>query len=454
MNKQLSVLVVDDEVQLCKLVARKLKKSGILSHLAHDGAGALSVLNNKQIDAVILDYMLPDMTGLDVLKEIQNRGGNIPVIMLTAYANVESAVSAMKLGATDYLNKPIELEELKNIVVKSCYHKVKEPKKGEKLGEDIFAFQNKKIKQVMELLTQVKETDASILISGESGVGKTVLARWVHEQSSRSKKPFFSINCAAIPELLLESELFGYQKGAFNGATTSKVGKLVSSDGGTILLDEIGDISPNMQAKLLHLLEDKRVMQLGSNDFQTVDVRIITATNKDVKELVRKGDFREDLYYRLNLIEVEVPPLRERREDIPLLIKQQLIKLNDKYKKKIEIDPRSVTIFTNYQWPGNIRELLNTLERAHILKRFGTIVPEDLVKASFQIEELQHELLTGKINKDFFSGNLPEVLEEVEEQMIKKALIETNGNQTKAAEKLGIARHTLIYKIKKFSLKL
>ncbi len=453
MSNQLSVLIVDDEVQLCKLIARKLIKSGIQSNIVHDGTGALSEIKSKFFDAIILDFMLPDMTGLDVLKEIQIMKLNIPVIMLTAYGNVESAVSAMKLGATDYLNKPMELDKLKNIILKTCNNQVSPRNVPEEVGQDIFVYKNRKMKRVMDLLKQVKETDAGILILGESGVGKTSLARWIHEQSNRRDRPFVSINCAAIPETLLESELFGYQKGAFNGATTSKVGKFVASDGGTILLDEIGEVSLKMQAKLSHVIEDKLIMQLGSYDFQKIDVRIITATNKDIKELVKTGDFREDLYYRLNLIEVEVPPLRDRKEDIPLLIKHQLIKLNEKYNKHIEMDPRCVTILTNYEWPGNIRELLNSLERIHILKRFGVIVPEDLVQASLQFEVVVNKKgIEGK--QGFLSGKLPEVLEEVEEQMIKKALLETNGNQTKAAEKLGIARHTLIYKVKKFGLNL
>ncbi|MCM3761440.1 sigma-54 dependent transcriptional regulator [Alkalihalobacillus oceani] len=447
MNKSLSVLIVDDEEQLCKLIAQKLKKSDMITNLAHDGETALLFLKNHSVDIVILDYMLPDMTGTDVLKEIKHLSIDVPVIMLTAYGNVESAVAAMKLGAVDYLVKPMELNELKKIIEKVCIDK---QNKTIKLQEP-FVYHSKKMKQVIELLTYVKETNASILIQGESGVGKTTLAKWIHEQSKRKNKPFLSISCAAIPEELLESELFGYQKEAFNGSHSSKVGKFVASNGGTILLDEISEISPNMQAKLLHVIEDKLVMQLGSKEFQQIDVRIITTTNKDIKEFVRAGRFREDLYYRLNVIEVEVPPLRERREEIPLLIKKQLSKLNEKYSKNIKMDQRCINILTNYHWPGNIRELMNTLERIHILKRFGLVVPEDLVKASFHV--INQQPFDKTTPEHMFSGKLPEVLEEVEEQMIKKALQETNGNQTRAAEKLGIARHTLIYKVKKFGLK-
>ncbi|MBF0707933.1 MULTISPECIES: sigma-54 dependent transcriptional regulator [Bacillaceae] len=440
-----TVLIVDDEMQLAKLIGRKLTKAGLSSVLAHKGSAAIDLFKRKETAVVILDYMLPDMTGLQVLEEMKRLKPDVPVIMMTAYGNVESAVGAMKLGAVDYLNKPMELEEVKDLVMKQLDTKVEPPPKE----NDPFVFQSPEMKRVMAFLNQVKDTDASILVLGESGVGKTALAHWIHSNSYRGAGPMLSINCAAIPEHLLESELFGYQKGAFTGAVTTKIGKFAAADKGTIFLDEIGEISPSMQAKLLHVIEDKKVMQLGSNEYRTVDVRIITATNKDLKKSVAEGMFREDLYYRLNLIEIEIPPLRERMEDIPLFIQSQMKKLNRKYKKQIYIAEECINLLLRHTWPGNIRELLNMLERIHIVKREGTIMPEDLAHAS-----LMSIPKDEPVGSQDFSGSLSEVLEDIEEKMIRQALGETNGNQTKAADRLGIARHTLIYKMKKIGISL
>lgn len=444
-----NVLIVDDEEQLCKLVARKLQKAQLRTFVAHNGQDALHIISKTKIDAVILDYMLPDMTGIDVLKVIKKEN-DIPVIMFTAYGNVESAVLAMKLGAADYLNKPIELEELKKIVIKVC-----QQPRGEsdvRLSVQGLVSQSGKMNKVMELVQRVKDTEASILILGESGVGKTALAKWIHENSIRKDKPFVAINCAAIPETLLESELFGFRKGSFTGATSSQKGKFLAADGGTIFLDEIGEISLGMQVKLLHVIEEKKIMQLGSNEYHSLDVRIIAATNKNLNKLVQEQKFREDLYYRLNLMEVEIPPLRDRKEDIGPLVNHHIEKLNQKYKKQLTIHPEVVQQLSSHFWPGNIRELLNTVERIHILKRIGTIEAADL-EYTFSNQQLAHDKTSLHNEQKAISNNLSQVLEEVEEQMIKKALTETNDNQTKAAEKLGIARHTLIYKMKKMGIK-
>ncbi|MFE5426215.1 sigma-54-dependent transcriptional regulator [Peribacillus simplex] len=444
-----NVLIVDDEEQLCKLIARKLQKAQLRTFVAHNGQDALNIISKTKIDAVILDYMLPDMTGIDVLKVIKKEN-DIPVIMLTAYGNVESAVLAMKLGAADYLNKPIELEELKNIVIKVC----QQPRgdKDVRLSDQGFISQSEKMNKVMELVQRVKDTEASILILGESGVGKTALAKWIHESSIRKDKPFVAINCAAIPEALLESELFGFRKGSFTGATSSQKGKFLAADGGTIFLDEIGEISLGMQVKLLHVIEEKKIMQIGSNEYHSLDVRIIAATNKSLKKLVQEQKFREDLYYRLNLMEVEIPPLRDRKEDISPLVNNHIEKLNQKYQKQLTILPEVVQQLSSHLWPGNIRELLNTIERIHILKRIGTIEVADL-EYTFTNKQLARDTPSLHYEQKTISNNLSQVLEEVEVQMIKKALTETNDNQTKAAEKLGIARHTLIYKMKKMGIK-
>ncbi|PGY09651.1 sigma-54 dependent transcriptional regulator [Bacillus sp. AFS031507] len=452
-----SVLVVDDEVKLCRNISLWLKSEGFIAHQAHTGQDAIDLLKREPIDVMILDYMLSDMTGQDVLKKVKEGSPNISVIMLTAYGNVESAVNSMKLGATDYLNKPVELAILKEIVAKICENKqVKQENQllkyqaRQNWSQEELIYENKKMKSIFYFLEKVVDTDASILLLGESGVGKTAMAKWIHKRGKRSEKPFVSINCAAIPENLLESELFGYQKGAFTGATETRVGKFESADKGTIFLDEIGEISLAMQAKLLHVIEEKSFMRLGSNTYRKVDVRIISATNKDIKQLVNEGKFRKDLYYRLNLVEVEIPPLRERKEDIPIIIKQSIETLNLKYTKDVSISEDMIQLLSSYEWTGNIREMLNVLERLHILKMNGKIEESDLNRELFYFSEN----LDQKDDPLFSLSevNLKKALENVEEQLIKKALEATKGNRSKAADMLGIARHTLVYKIKKIQM--
>ncbi|MDQ0243696.1 DNA-binding NtrC family response regulator [Bacillus fengqiuensis] len=452
-----SVLIVDDEVKLCRNISLWLKSEGFDTYQAHTGQDAINLSKRETMDVVILDYMLTDMTGLDVLMKIKEESPEVPVIMLTAYGNIESAVQAMKLGAVDYLNKPVELAILKEIVVKTCENKrlklenrlLKEEVQQTRQHDDL-VYENKKMKSIIDFLEKVVNTEASVLLLGESGVGKTALAKWIHKRSNRKEKPFVSINCAAIPENLLESELFGYQKGAFTGATETRAGKFEAADKGTIFLDEIGEISLTVQAKLLHVIEEKSFMRLGSNSYRKVDVRIISATNKDIKRLVKEGKFREDLYYRLNLVEVEVPPLRERREDIPFIIRRYIEKLNRKYLKEVGVSDDVIQFLTSYEWPGNIREMLNIVERLHILKMTGTIEESDLSRELFNFSESLEQ--KGSSSFNISDGNLKKTLENVEEQLIKKALKETGGNRSKAADILGIARHTLVYKIKKIQM--
>ncbi|MCR8632470.1 sigma-54-dependent transcriptional regulator [Paenibacillus radicis (ex Xue et al. 2023)] len=449
------ILTVDDEEDLCRIISHKLKKSGFRTFQAITGDAALQIVKEEDIDVVILDYMLPDLTGLEVLQKIKNEFPHVEVIMLTAYGNVENAVDAMRLGAFDYLNKPSELELIKEIVGKACDKKrlqlenqvLKEQLASTSDHEEL-VFQSEKMKGVCELFNKVKETDASILILGESGVGKTALSKWIHKISQRKDKPFVSINCAAIPDSLLESELFGYQKGAFTGATESRAGKFEAADGGTIFLDEVGEMPLAMQAKMLHIIEEKTFMKLGSNSYRSVDVRIITATNKDIKKLVKEGQFRQDLYYRLNLVEIEVPPLRERREDIPYMIINYIHKLNHKYGKQVQLSDETIAMLTAHDWPGNIRELLNMLERMHIVHSSGMIHLHEVSGELFFPQHVETELVGTRKMK---SGqlNLQKALEEVEEEIISRALEEVGGNQTKAADLLGISRHTLIYKMKK-----
>lgn len=373
-----SILVVDDETQLCKIIMQKLRREGFTTFQAHTGQEAMDIVKKESVDAILLDYMLPDMTGNDVLQKIKNEK-DIPVIMLTAYGNVENAVKSMKLGAFDYLNKPIEFKILTQVVSNACKSRPLQRINGLSL-----LYQSEKMKKLIHYVGKVIQTNVNLLILGESGVGKTALAKWIHDQSNRREKPFVSLNCAAIPEQLMESELFGYQKGAFTGASESRLGKFEVADGGTIFLDEIGEMPLSMQAKLLHVIEEKRVMKLGSSTYRKVDVRIISATNRDIKKLVKDRRFREDLYFRLNPVEIEIPPLRERKEDIGLLAEAYLQKLNKKFGKNILMTDEAYQVMASYSWPGNIRELINVIQRLHILKAdYDYIDEKDLSNVLF-----------------------------------------------------------------------
>jgi two-component system, NtrC family, response regulator AtoC len=430
------VLVVDDEVKLCRNIAYKLKKEGFTALEAHQGRTAVEIVKKIKVNVVILDFMLTDTTGLEVLRQIKQYSPETVVYMLTAHGNIENAVAAMKLGAEDFFNKPIELQVLADAVKRLSLNPVQP-------GQEELIWQSKKMKQILQWLEPVTETDASVLLLGESGVGKTAMAKWIHRHSNRAEGPFIAINCAAIPENLLESELFGVQKGAYTGATESRAGKFEAAHEGTIFLDEIGEISMPMQAKLLHVIEEKKLMRLGSHTEKSVDIRILSATNKPVRQLVQEGKFRSDLYYRLNVVEIVVPPIRERKEDIPLLLKQHIERLNKKYKKNLSFSPEALQVICDYHWPGNIRELLNVTERTHILKRMGIIESEDLT-----FDETMNKK-KEPIKYPFSNVNLQEAIDKVEEELIEKALKESGGNQTKAADLLGISRNTLIYKMKK-----
>jgi two-component system response regulator AtoC len=429
------ILVVDDEVKLCRNIAIKLERRGYNVETAYDGKTAIGMSERTAYDAVILDYMLTDMTGLDVLQAIKQRHPSLLIFMLTAYGNVENAVMAMKLGAVDYLNKPIELKLLAEKIETVL------PLTGTDEVVGTMSFVSDQMKQIREMLERVNQTEASILLLGESGVGKTALAKWIHQESHRCEHPFISLNCAAIPENLLESELFGYEKGAFTGAADSRMGKFEAANQGTIFLDEIGEMSLATQAKLLHVIEEKRIIRLGSHKERYVNVRIIAATNRNIGEFVRNGKFREDLYYRLNLVEIVIPQLRQRKDDIAVLFGQKLQDLNTKYGKSVTASEELKKAFESLPWQGNIRELFNVLERMHILKNTGHL----------HIGDLPQNLSVHADHKPVepHAGKLQDVLEEVEEKMIEDALIRSKGNQTKAADLLGISRNTLIHKMKK-----
>lgn len=479
-NLQGKVLIVDDEEDLCRIIAAKLRKAGFQTDAAHTGQAALERLEKEPVDVVILDYMLPDVTGLDILQKIRIEFPPVKVIMLTAYGNVEHAVKAMRLGAFDYLNKPTELEVIRELIMKAC-EASRLQKENEQLREQLetqeadeeLVYQSERMREIFRMLERIKNTAAPVLILGESGTGKTALAKWLHRHGDRGKRPFVSLNCAAIPESLLESELFGYRKGAFTGATESRAGKFEAADGGTIFLDEIGEMPLTMQAKLLSVIEEKSFMKLGSTAYIHVDVRIITATNRNIRRLVQEGKFRQDLYYRLNLVEIELPPLRERKEDIPLIAKRYMAILNRKYNKEVLLTDEVIDELCRPDWPGNVRELLNVLERIHIIHPDGLVGRGALT--DFPLLAASGDFGTHKLGEPGLIASdenpernataplmpppipevkepLPKMLNDVEEEIIRRALEQTDGNRTRAAEMLGISRHTLLYKLKKLNI--
>lgn len=446
------VLIADDEKNLRWVLNKSLMREGYKILEAEDGEEVFKILQKEEPDLILLDYKMPKMDGMMVLKKLKENDLKIPVIMITAHGSIESAVEAMRLGAIDYISKPFDIEELK-LVIKRALKYDNLSKEVFNLRQELYNFgdftiigRSKKMQEILEMVKKVASTSATVLILGESGTGKELIAKALHFLSDRRDKPYVKVNCAAIPENLLESELFGYEKGAFTGAISKKIGKFERADGGTIFLDEIGDMGLNLQAKLLRVLQEKELERLGGIDPIKIDVRIIAATNKNLEEMVRDGAFREDLYYRLKVVPIYVPPLRERKEDIPLLVDYFLDKYSKEFGKvKPGISEDAMDIIKEYDWPGNIRELENTIERILILNS-GNVISKEM---------LPYEIIGNKnLNSKFFK--LPDEginLEDLEKNLILQALEKAEGNQTKAAKLLGISRYTLIYRMEKYGIK-
>ncbi len=451
-----SILIAEDETAQRELLRGFLVKEGFSVEVAANGREALRKLDETFFDVVLLDYKMPELDGLGALREIRKRDPDLPVVMMTAYGTVETAVASMKEGALDYLTKPIDLDELLMIVQKVIERSqlVRENKALRAQLQERYTFGNitygsPKMEEVMGLVARVAPSQATVLIRGESGTGKELIAHAIHYASPRSAKPLVKVSCSAIPETLLESELFGHEKGAFTGATQRRIGRFEEADGGTLFLDEIGELAPSTQVKLLRTLQEKEFQRLGSNLTLKTDVRLIAATHRNLEEALKKGDFREDLYYRLNVISIQLPPLRERREDIPLLIDSFLKKYSRENKKPIsDISKEARTLLLRYSYPGNVRELENLIERAVVLGRGDVITTQDL---PFHLHEGKAEAVS-----DFASRNkgLTESLEEVERDLILKALQQHHGVQTKAADSLHISERVLRYKMKKYKLRL
>ena len=444
-----TILVVDDEPNYLVVLSELLKDEGFEVITAQKGEDGFKILQDTDVDLVITDMRMPGMDGLELLKAVKSYNKHLPVIMITAFGEVEKAVVAMKAGAYNYLAKPFNNEELLLNIRKAIEHysllrenlRLRDEARV-RYGFASIVGKNEKMQEIYHLIEKVAPTSASVLITGESGTGKELVARAIH------------INCAALPETLLESELFGHERGAFTGATAMRKGRFELADTGTLFLDEIGDIPLPLQAKLLRVLQERSFERVGGSRPIRVDVRIVTATNKELKDEVDKGHFREDLYYRLNVLHIHLPPLRERSDDIPMLTNHFINKFAEMLNKpNLRISGDALRYLVNLSWDGNVRELENTIERAAILCSKDVIRTED-VHPDVTSSQKEENWSPDVDFEQFIPANLPlpEVLSVVEEQMVKRALKEANFVQARAAESLGITKSLLQYKIKKFNL--
>jgi len=452
-----SLLIVDDDEIMRETLSDVLKKRGYDVISVGSGNGALSMIKKNLIDLILLDMKLPDVDGLEVLKKIKEFDTEILVIMMTAYSDVQTAVSSMKSGAYDYINKPFELEELrllieKGLETKSLINEVRRLRRQhkEKYQNNHIYGASPQIHYVRELIGMISKTHkTSVLIQGESGTGKELAANAIHYNSHRSDKPMMKINCSAIPDTLLESELFGYEKGAFTDAKNTKKGLFELADGGTVFLDEIGDMNPFLQSKILRVLENQTFMRVGGEREIRVDVRIIAATNKDLEFLVKEGLFRKDLYYRLKVIVVEMPPLRDRVDDILMLSSLFIEESNKEYNKNIKgVSDEGKNMMIQYSWPGNVRELRNVIERAMILTDQEYITPKHLPFEMKQVERLTHADTGHELME--IADDIS--LENMEKMHLSKVLKRLEWNKSKASKLLGISRATLRAKIKRYSI--
>jgi DNA-binding NtrC family response regulator len=442
-----TILIVEDEAKMLRLLDLRLKEEGFTTLTATDAEAGLTLISRERIDLVITDFKLPGMNGLEFLQAIKRVDAAIPVIVMTAYGSVESAVDAMKAGASDYVLKPFSLAEMSLVVRKELdARRLREENRSlrEALGQR-YSYKNviarsAKMQEVLSTVERVAPTNSTVLLGGESGVGKDLIARAIHEHSRRAAGPFVKINCTAIPENLLESELFGYEKGAFTGASGSKPGKFELADKGTIFLDEIGDVPGAIQVKLLRVLQEREFERLGGTKTLKVDVRLVAATNRNLRAALEQGTFREDLYYRLNVVPIDIPPLRERKEDIPELVNYFIARLGGE-KKVTGITAEAMRLLMSFHWPGNVRELENIVERAVALARVPVLDVGDI------------HLDTGRAAP---AGNsfLPEgaTLEQWEDEMIREALRRANGNKSQAARMLGLSRNALRYRLSKIGV--
>ncbi len=446
-----TILIVEDEAKMRRLLELNLGEDGSQVVSAPDAETGLQLLASQPIDLVLTDLKLPAMSGLELLQAIKQQHAALPVVVMTAFGSVETAVDAMKAGATDYVLKPFSLAEMRMVVRKELdVSRLREENRslrralGEKYSHPNIVARSAKMQEVLAVVERVAPTNSTVLLGGESGVGKDLIARAIHEKSRRASGSFIKINSTAIPENLLESELFGYEKGAFTGATTSKPGKFELADKGTLFLDEIGDVPAATQVKLLRVLQEREFERLGGTRTVKVDVRLIAATNRDLRAALEDGTFREDLYYRLNVVPIDIAPLRERKEDIPDLVNLFLRKFASESTREVTtISSDAMNLLLSHYWPGNVRELQNVIERACALAKTSKL----------ELDDIQ---LDSPRNKPSASGDgfLPDgmTLDQWEDEMIREALKRAGGNKSQAARLLGLSRNALRYRLSKIGI--
>jgi two-component system response regulator PilR (NtrC family) len=447
------ILIVDDEQSMCELLSIMLRKEGYDIVTASSGETALKALQNEIFDLIITDLRMQKVGGLDIVRSVKELSPETIVIVITAYATTDTAVEAMKLGAYDYLTKPFKNEEIRLVVQKALEKRVlrKENILLKREIETRSGFENfigkcEPMQRVFSLIRQVADTTSTILITGESGTGKELVARAIHFNSSRKQHPFVTVNCGALPETLLESELFGYMKGAFTGATANKQGLFEAANGGSIFLDEISATTPSLQIKLLRVLQEREIKRLGGTADIMVDVRVIAASNQDLQKEVARGSFREDLYYRLNVIPISLPPLRDRREDIPLLV-DYFLKKKMTDRRVRSLSPEALAALMGYRWPGNVRELENAIERLSIIATGDTIgveqIPDTIKNASPGWDFLQFDIPESGID-------LENLIQDAEKTLLYRALQKTKGNKTEAARLLGLTFRSFRHRLQKY----
>ncbi len=442
------ILVVDDEPQIRETIADILNDAGYTTLLASDGEEAEKKVMIEDLDAVVLDVMLPKKGGLDLLDIIHKEYALIPVIIMSGHGNIKMAVDAMRRGALDFIEKPLSIERLVAAVRNAVRIKELQTENIDlrsRLEKPVRIIgKSQAVQSILAQIPNISQSDASVLITGENGTGKEMIARLIHQYSPRKANPFVGVNCAAIPENLIESELFGYEKGAFTGAAKQKKGKFETAHKGTIFLDEVGDLSLPAQAKVLRVLQERELERVGGNEIVKVDVRVLAATNKDLAEEIKSGAFRQDLFYRLNVIPVHIPPLRDRKGDIPLLIEHFLGEIGEKNGKQVVISKSGMTLLTSKAWPGNVRELRNFIERIVILSNKLAIEAEDILRYSYPDQ--------SNLDSVYDNQNLKDAKHQFEKQLILNRLIKNAMNVTKTAESLDIERTYLHKKIKELEI--